>query len=127
MTFRIRLGEPGIKKRFEDLQKKALEGSLTRDEGTLLSLWVKAMERLRKNPKHPALATHEITDLSKKFEERVWQSYLNNNSKTMTYRLFWAYGPAQQEITLLALEAHPNNKKDSYRKIGLSDFPVEEE
>jgi hypothetical protein len=123
MPFTIRLGEPEILKLFEDLQNKAREASLTKEEGNLLKLWIKSIERLREDPRHPALETHEIDILSKKFGERIWQSYLNNHSKNITYRLFWAYGPNQNEITLLALEAHPNNKKDSYKKIVLSSFP----
>lgn len=123
MAFTVRLGEPEIEKRFSDLQKKASEATLTKEEGNLLKLWVKAIERLMENPKHPALETHEIEDLTKKFGDRIWQSYLNNNSNNITYRLFWAYGPQQGEITMLALEAHPNNKKHSYKKITLSSYP----
>ena len=35
---------------------------------------------LKKRVKDPALNTHEITELSKRYWERVWQSYLENNT-----------------------------------------------
>ncbi len=37
-------------------------------------------------------------------------------------RIFWVYGPNQQDITIIGLEPHPNDKKDAYDKITLSSM-----
>ena len=52
-----------------------------------------------------------------------WQSYLENNTPAAS-RLFWVYGPDQQEITIIGLEPHPEDrKKAGYTKVSLSDLP----
>jgi len=38
--------------------------------------------------------------------------------------LFWAYGPGKKDITILAVEPHPEDqKKGAYQRIKLSCFP----
>lgn len=123
MKYTILLGEPEIKdtwnKLFTDLKTK----QISREDKQLLGKWSRAIERLKENPHDPALDTHEIEDLSKKFGAKVFQSYLENKTKSRPpYRLYWVYGPERKEITLIALIKHPNKKKE-YSKISLSSFP----
>jgi hypothetical protein len=52
---------------------------------------------------------------------KVWQSYLENN-KSAAGRLFWVYGPDKEDITIIGIEPHPEDKKNGYTKIKLSDL-----
>lgn len=76
----------------------------TRDEA-LFKKVVKCLALLQDNPRHPGLCTHEFTSLSTK-ECRVFEAYIENNTPG-AFRLFWHYGPAEREITILAITAHP--------------------
>ena len=54
---------------------------------------------------------------------KIFQSYLENNVPAAG-RFFWAYGPEQGDITILAIEPHPENqKRDAYQRIKLSNLP----
>lgn len=74
---------------------------------------------------YPSLQTHEIQPLSKRYGMRIWQSYLENkNSGAMSaMRMYWVYGPNNDEITIVGLEPHPEDKKNgAYDRINLSDI-----
>jgi len=53
---------------------------------------------------------------------RVWQSYVENrNSRAL--RMYWVYGPARKEITVIGLEPHPEDSKNgAYDRITLSEM-----
>ena len=54
---------------------------------------------------------------------KIFQSYLENNTPGAG-RLFWAYGPRQGDITVLAIEPHPEDRKrGAYERIKLSAMP----
>ena len=69
------------------------------------------------NPKHPGLQTHEISVLTQKYGIKVWQSYLKNHTPAAG-RVFWIYGPEPGEITICAIEHHPEPKQ--YRRVKLT-------
>ena len=51
------------------------------------------------------------------------EAYLENNTPAAG-RLFWAYGPDPQDITVLAIEPHPEDqKRGAYQRIKLSALP----
>lgn len=84
---------------------------------------------LSSNPRHNSLQSHEIDDLTRRYEKisgiscKVWQSYLENNTPAAG-RLFWVYGPGKGEITITGLEPHPEDKKKAgYAKVTLSMLP----
>lgn len=80
------------------------------------------MKNLSADPMYPGLKSHEITELSRRYEMRVWQSYLENK-KNGAHRMYWVYGPDQQEIMIVGLEPHPEDAKNSaYGRIKLSDL-----
>src|SRR2546427_7869 len=55
---------------------------------------------------------------------KIFQSYLENNTPGAG-RLFWAYGPEKGDITILAIEPHPEDqKRGSYQRIKLSRLPA---
>lgn len=120
MQFKIRLGIPEIEALWQELNQKKQSGKITKDEDDLRKKWGKAMAFLSTNPKHPGLNTHEIEPLTRRYEERVWQSYLENR-KPAAGRIFWVYGPGKGEITIIGLEPHPEDKKKAgYAKVKLS-------
>ena len=55
----------------------------------------------------------------KRYGQKVWESYLENH-KPAAGRIFWVYGPDKNDITIIGIEPHPNDKKDAYQKITLS-------
>ena len=118
--FTLRMGVPEMRDLWEDLTNKAREGDLSKDEAALLKKLVKALRFLSQDPRHPGLASHEIDALSRRYGEKVWQSYLQNKAPRAG-RMFWVYGPGKAEITVIGLEPHPEDAKSSgYTKIRLS-------
>ncbi len=124
MPFNIRMGQPEMDSLWNDLSTRSLEGKLDADEARLFKKLVKALGLLSGNPKHNSLASHEIADLSRKYGIKIFQSYLENNTPAAG-RLFWAYGPDRCDITVLALEPHPEDqKRGAYARIKLSAIPT---
>jgi len=61
--------------------------------------------------------------LTRRYVVKVWQSYLENRTPAAG-RIFWAYGPGKGEITILAVEPHPEDQKQSgYDRVKLSTLP----
>lgn len=124
MGFNIRMGLPEMEALWKDLAQRHLEQKLTRDEEKSFKKLVKVLSYLEQNPRHNSLASHEITDLSRKYGFKVFQSYLENNTPSAG-RIFWAYGPDKGDITVLAVEPHPEDqKRGAYQRIKLSVFPA---
>ena len=66
----------------------------------------KALGYLELNPRHPGLPSHEFKSLSGAKGEKVWEVYAENKTPA-AYRIFWHYGPESDEITIVAITAHP--------------------
>ncbi len=123
MSFRIRMGVPEMEALWNDLSTRKLEARLDKPEQKLFKKLVKALGFLSQDPRHPGLASHEIEDLTRKHGIKIFQSYLENNTPAAG-RLFWAYGPDRGDITVLAIEAHPEDRKrGAYQRIKLSSLP----
>lgn len=123
MPFNIRMGLPEMAAFWNDLSTRKQRGQLDRDEEKFFKKFVKALGHLSQNPRHNSLASHEIDDLTRKYGFKVFQSYLENNTPAAG-RLFWAYGPDQGDITVLAIEPHPEDqKRGAYARIKLSALP----
>jgi len=119
--FDIRLGVPEMEALWTNLLQKEKVGSLSKNENLLYKKLGKAMVLLSKDPRYPGLASHEIEALSRRYGIKVWQSYLENKT-SKAGRIFWAYGPGKQEITIIGLEPHPEDKKSTgYTQVRLSD------
>lgn len=102
------------------LQTKSKSGTLKGTDALLYKKWGKALSELASDPFYPALKTHEIESLSKRYGKKVWQSYLENK-KSKAMRMYWVYGPTKDDITIIGLEPHPEDKKNnSYDHISLS-------
>ena len=58
------------------------------------------------NLRHPGLNTHKFNSLKGPKGEEVFEAYVENQTPG-AYRVFWCYGPGQEEITILAITPHP--------------------
>jgi hypothetical protein len=121
MPFNIRMGVPEMATMWSDLSSRKLEGKLDRDEERFFKKLVKVLGFLGNNPRHHSLQTHEINTLTDKYGFKIFEAYLENNTPAAG-RVFWAYGPDKGDITILAVEPHPDDKKGSYARIKLSRF-----
>ena len=124
MAFNIRMGVPEMEAAWNDLSTRKQRGTLDKGEEKSFKKLVKALGFLSTNPRHNSLASHEITDLSRKYGIKIFQSYLENNTPAAG-RLFWAYGPDAGDIAVLAIEPHPEDqKRGEYQRIKLSTLPA---
>ena len=125
--FSIRLGVPEMEALWADLSDKAKQGTLGKDDEKLYKKMGKAMALLANDPKHPGLHSHEIEALSRRYDIKVWQSYLEYKTSGAG-RIYWIYGPESKEITIIGVEPHPEDKKkDGYEKVRLSASGNEED
>lgn len=122
MNYSIRMGIPEMEEHWSSLQAKFRSGAIGKTELQLYKKWGSALKKLSEDPFYPSLKTHEIAPLSRRYGMRVWQSYLENrNSSAM--RMYWVYGPGKEEITIIGLEPHPEDRKNgAYDKVKLSDL-----
>ena len=122
MGYAIRMGIPEMEELWNSLQTKFKDGTISKNDEELYKKWGKALKLLSQDPFYPSLQTHEIESLTKRAGLKVWQSYLENNvSRAM--RMYWVYGPERQDITIVALEPHPEDAKNgAYDRIKLSDL-----
>lgn len=119
--FLIRMGVPEMEEFWDMLEKKVEEGSATRDENKLYKKIGKTLHLLSMNPRYPGLNSHEISSLTSRYGRKVWESYLENRTPAAG-RIFWTYGPGQGEITVVAIEPHPDDKSNAYNTITLSSM-----
>jgi len=68
----------------------------------------KTLMLLRENPKHPGLQTHEYTSIENPYDKqaKVFEAYAQNRTPG-AYRVFWCYGPAKRQMTIIAITPHP--------------------
>lgn len=124
MPFNIRMGLPEMEAFWRDLAARKQQGRLDTAGEKFFKNLVKTLAFLGRNPRHPGLASHEIDDLTRKYGLKIFQSYLENKTPAAG-RLFWAYGPDQSDITVLAIEPHPEDqKRGAYQRIKLSALPA---
>jgi hypothetical protein len=127
MAFNVRMGLPEMEAFWNDFFAGKQQGKLGKDDEKFFKKLVKCLSYLSENPRHNSLASHEIDDLTRKYGFKIFQSYLENNTPSAG-RIFWAYGPNQQDITVLAVEPHPEDqKRGAYNRIKLSALPAAKE
>lgn len=117
------MGVPDMEALWNDLSARKQAGELNKSEEKFFKKWVKALGYLSANPRHNSLASHEIEDLTRKYWIKIFQSYLENKTPSAG-RMFWAYGPDKGDITILAVEPHPEDeKRGAYERIKLASLP----
>ena len=116
------MGVPEMEDFWDDLKARKKEEALSGDEEELFKKFGKGIKFLAADPRHQGLQTHEIEDLTRRYGEKVFQSYLGQGKHA--YRMFWVYGPNRKQITIIGLEPHPeDDKSGAYDRIKLSDLP----
>ena len=66
----------------------------------------KCISLLSSDPKHKSLKTHEFMSLKGPHDEKVFEAYAEQSTPA-AYRVFWYYGPAKGQITVVAITPHP--------------------
>ena len=123
MAFKIRMGVPEMEALWTDLSTRKQRAQLDKDEERFFRRFVKALGYLAANPRHNSLASHEIEELSRQHGFKIFQSYLENRTSAAG-RIFWAYGPDRGDLTVLAVEPHPEDEKRGvYKRIKLASLP----
>jgi hypothetical protein len=123
MPFTIRMGIPHMEAYWQELCAREASGTLDKDEAKAFKKLLRAFHHLALNPRYPGLNSHEIDALSRIAGFKIWQSYIENKTPSAG-RIFWAYGPGRGEISILAIEPHPEDrKKAGYAKVRLSNLP----
>ena len=87
---------------FEDLEILKKDKGL----GKRLKAVNKALAYLEINPKHSGLNTHKYSSLNGLNGEEIFEAYAENKTPA-AYRIFWHYGPNKDNITVIAITAHP--------------------
>lgn len=119
--FTIRMGIPEMEAFWAELEAKVETETASKDEMKLYKKIGKALVLLANDPRYPGLNSHEISSLTARYGQKVWESYLENKTPAAG-RIFWTYGPGQGDITIVAIEPHPNDKSNAYKKITLSSM-----
>src|SRR5699024_8721952 len=120
--FDILMGVPEMQQFWDDVKRRKKGGSLSGDEQELFEKFGKAIKFLSADPRHRGLQTHEISALSRRYGQKVFQSYVGKGKHA--WRLFWVYGPDRKQITIIGLEPHPEDAKSgAYDRVSLSDLP----
>lgn len=88
-------------------RKSAKKTKATKAEGLFKQVHG-CLEKLPKDPRHPGLKTHKYDSLEHPYDKKqpVFEAYVQNRTPG-AYRLFWCYGPTKNEMTILAIIAHP--------------------
>lgn len=68
---------------------------------------VKALRFMQVNLRHPSLNTHEYHNLFGPNGEKIFEAYAQQ-ATPRAYRIFWYYGPAKNEISIVAILPHPD-------------------
>lgn len=122
-SFEIRPGIPEVRELWNRLAAGKARGTLDPDDERLFLKLRRAFRHLARDPYHPGLASHEITALSRRYDRKVFQSYLENRTPSAG-RIFWVYGPERGQITVIGIEPHPeDSKRGAYQRVNLSDLP----
>lgn len=61
---------------------------------------------LETNPRHPGLQSHKFASIKGENGEDVFESYVENRTPA-AWRVFWHYGPGNDQITIVAITPHP--------------------
>ena len=90
-----------------DARKKDKKKKATKAEG-LFKQVQGCLQKLLNNPRNRGLQTHKFDSLEHPYDntQPVFEAYVQNQTPG-AYRLFWCYGPKQNEISVIAITPHP--------------------
>jgi len=111
-----------MQKEWKRLADGMKAGTLSPSDRKIAKKLARAVQHLQENPFHPGLQSHEIDALTARYGQKVFESYLENNTPSAG-RIFWVYGPRRSYITLIGIEPHPEDSKRGYARLLLSSLP----
>ena len=114
-----------MKAEWDRLAAGTKDGTLTGSDRKLAKKLAHTVQHLQDNPFHPGLQSHEISALSARYGQKVFESYLENTTPAAG-RIFWVYGPRRHYITLIGIESHPHDSKRGHGRVLLSSLPLVE-
>jgi len=88
-------------------RKKRNQSKSSKIEGLFKQVF-KTVNLLKSNPRHPSLKTHEYDSIEHPYDrkKKVFEAYVQNKIPA-AYRVFWCYGPAEKQITIISITPHP--------------------
>jgi len=66
----------------------------------------KCLGLIETNPRHPGLQSHKYSVMKTEDGKDLWESYVENKTPA-AWRVFWFYGPADAQVTIVAITSHP--------------------
>jgi len=87
-----------------DTDLVALENDPSRKK--ILKAVRKTLGFMETNLRHPSLNTHEFTSLKGADGEKVFEAYAQQKTPG-AYRIFWHYGPKENQLTIITITPHP--------------------
>ncbi|MGH7869405.1 MAG: hypothetical protein ACREP9_17650 [Candidatus Dormibacteraceae bacterium] len=57
-------------------------------------------------PAHPGLHSHRYQSVPGPDGKHLWESYVANRASA-AWRIWWVYGPASDELTIVTIGPHP--------------------
>ena len=85
---------------------KATLAKLEQDQPKKHKKVLKTLALMETNLRNPSLQTHKYNAIKGQNGEEVFESYVENRTPA-AFRVFWHYGPNQQEISVIAITPHP--------------------
>jgi hypothetical protein len=67
---------------------------------------VGCLAKIEQDPAYPGLHTHAFDAIKGALGEKVWESYVENNTPS-AWRVWWYYGPLAGEITIYDIGPYP--------------------
>ena len=62
--------------------------------------------RVGEDPNYPSLRSKRFKSLDNVHGQPIWQSYVENNTLPLRMRVFWHFGPGEDEITVVGQSRH---------------------
>ena len=57
-------------------------------------------------PAYPGLNSHRYQSVTGPGGQQLWESYVENQTPS-AWRMFWVYGPGEDELTIVTVGPHP--------------------
>lgn len=89
----------------DDAKEQFLELKNAKYKQIVFKAICKTLALMETNLRHPSLNIHEFSSLKGPDNEKVFETYVQNNTPG-AYRIFWYYGPKKKEITIVAIVPH---------------------
>ena len=70
------MGIPEMKEFWDNLERKVKNKNASKNEIELFKKLVNCFKKLSSNSRYPSLCTHDIEALTKRYNLKVWESYL---------------------------------------------------